>query len=112
MISFAARRWIAAIFLVLLTALLVVNYRFYAPTVHRLPYLTGWLLFLLMIVLAAYNARKKLPFLPLGTSESWLQFHVYAGYFTVALFLLHISFKWPTGWFEGTLACIYALVTL
>jgi hypothetical protein len=112
MISFATRRWLAMSLLVVLSALLVANYWFYALTVHRLPYLSGWLLFLFMIVLAAYNVRKKLPFLPLGTSESWLQFHVYAGYLTVVLFFLHIGLKRPTGWFEGTLAVLYGLVIL
>ncbi|HEU0039955.1 MAG TPA: hypothetical protein VFR76_11850, partial [Verrucomicrobiae bacterium] len=74
-------------------------------------YLTGWLLFAVMVVLAAYNVWKKLPFLPLGNSESWLQFHIYAGFFTVILFLIHVSFRVPTGWFEGTLAWLYVLVT-
>ena len=112
MISFATRRWLAMTLLVTLSALLVANYWFYAPTVHRLAYLSGWLLFLLILLLTAYNVRKKLPFLPLGTSESWLQFHIYAGYLTVVLFLLHIGFRRPTGWFEGALAWMYVLVIL
>jgi len=112
MISFVTRRWIATAVLVLLAVLLVVNYGLYAPAIHRLPYFSGWLLFLLMLLLAAYNVRKKLPFLPLGTSESWLGFHVYAGYLTTVLFLLHIGFKRPTGWFEGSLAWLYLLVTV
>ncbi len=74
-------------------------------------YLTGWLLFAVMVVLAAYNVWKKLPFLPLGNSENWLQFHIYAGFFTVILFLIHVNFRVPTGWFEGTLAWLYVLVT-
>jgi hypothetical protein len=65
----------------------------------------------MMAVLAAYNVRKKLPFLPLGNSENWLQFHIYAGFFTVLLFLIHLNFRVPTGWFEGTLAWLYVLVT-
>src|SRR6266404_5746243 len=74
-------------------------------------YLTGWLLFAVMVALAAYNVRKKLPFLPLGNSESWLQFHVYAGFFTVVLFLIHLNFRVPTGWLEGPLAGLFFLVT-
>ena len=75
-------------------------------------YLTGWLLFAVMVVLAAYNVRKKLPFLPLRNSEIWLQFHIYAGFFTVLLFLIHLNFRVPTGWFEGTLTWLYVLVTV
>ncbi len=74
-------------------------------------YLTGWVLLVAMFLLALYNARKRLPFLPLGHSETWAQLHIYAGFFTVVLFLIHLNFRLPTGWFEGTLAWLYALVT-
>jgi hypothetical protein len=81
---------------------------------HTLPnyaYFTGWVLFGFMVLLTLYNARKKIPFLPLGNSESWLQIHIYAGFFTVTLFLIHLNFRAPTGYFEGTLAALYLLVT-
>ena len=78
----------------------------------RLPYLTGWVLFLMMLFLASYNLRKKLPFLPLGTSEGWLQRHVYIGWATLLVFVLHVGGRWPGGWFEGTLAGLYAVVFL
>ena len=81
---------------------------------HRLSnygYFTGWVLLAVIVLLAVYNARKRLPFLPLGDSESWLQIHIYTGFFTVVLFLIHIKFRVPTGWFEGTLAWLYVLVT-
>jgi hypothetical protein len=74
-------------------------------------YLSGWVFFGAMVLLTIYNARKKLPFLPLGSSESWLQIHIYVGFFTVVLFLIHLNFRVPTGWFEGTLAWLYLLVT-
>ena len=74
-------------------------------------YLTGWAFVGVMLLLTLYNARKKLPFLPLGKSESWLQIHIYGGFFTVILFLIHLNFRLPTGWFEGTLAWLYLLVT-
>ena len=44
--------------------------------------LTGWALLVGMFVLTIYNVRKKLPFLPLGKSETWLQIHIYLGFFT------------------------------
>jgi len=64
-----------------------------------------------MILLAIYDARKRLSFLPLGSSESWLQVHIYAGFFTILLFLVHLRFRLPTGGFEWALAWLYALVT-
>src|SRR5262245_18797611 len=112
LISYARRTWVSVLALLLVSAVVLYAYREYAPRIFRLSYLSGWLLFLLMLILAAYNGRKKLPFLPLATSEGWLQFHIYAGFLTIALFGAHISFKVPTGWFEGTLAWLYILVTL
>lgn len=74
-------------------------------------FLSGWALLAVMILLALYNMRKRLNFLPLGSSEAWLQIHIYAGFFTVILFLAHVNFRVPTGWFEGVLAWLYLLVT-
>lgn len=81
---------------------------------HALPdyaFLTGWILFAAMLVLTFFNARKKLPFLPLGKAETWLQIHIYLGFFTVVLFLIHLNFRAPHGWFEITLAWLFALVS-
>jgi hypothetical protein len=73
-------------------------------------FLTGWVLLAAMLVLTFYNARKKLPFLPLGKSETWLQIHIYLGFFTTLLFLIHLNFRLPRGGFEITLAWLFALV--
>jgi hypothetical protein len=82
---------------------------------HALPdyaFLTGWALFAAMFVLTFFNARKKLPFLPLGKTETWLQIHIYLGFFTVVLFLIHLNFRLPHGGFEITLAWLFALVSI
>ncbi len=109
--SFSTQRRVGLIFLVLISGIIVWAYTHFAPTFPRLGYFSGWALFLLMLVLTLYNGRKKLPFLPLGTSEGWLQFHIYAGFLTVTLFLVHIRFRPPTGWFDIILAWLYVLVT-
>ncbi len=110
--GFAKRRlqWIAA--LAVATVAAAVGYVRWAEELQRFTYLTGWLLFALMLVLTAYNTRKKLPFLPLGKSETWLEFHIYAGYFTAVLFLAHVRARWPTGWFETVLFLLYVVVAL
>jgi hypothetical protein len=98
-----------AVFLILAAELLCL-YLAYARRMPRLSYLTGWALLGLILLLALYNGRKKLPFLPLLCSEDWLQFHIYAGLLTGVLFAVHVSFKIPAGWFEGVLAGLYILV--
>ena len=65
-----------------------------------------------MLFLALYNVRKKLPFLPLGSSELWLQLHIWVGYFSLILFGIHLEFRPPNGWFEIALALVFAIVIL
>jgi hypothetical protein len=64
-----------------------------------------------MLLLALYNSRKKLPFLPLLSSRVWLQVHIYVGLFTAVVFLLHLKWRIPNGWFEGLLAWLFVGVT-
>lgn len=78
----------------------------------EIDYLSGLSLLLAIVFLAAYNIRKKLPFLPLGSSETWLQWHIYVGYFTVALFLVHLEFRFPSGWFEILFSIVFGIVML
>ena len=46
---------------------------------------TGYLLIAAVLFLALYNVRKKLPFLPLGSSATWLQLHLYVGLASVGV---------------------------
>jgi hypothetical protein len=73
---------------------------------------TGALLLFLVLTLALFNARKKLPFIPLMKASTWLQIHIYAGWFSVFVFLLHIRFRIPSGAFEITLALVFCVVFL
>ncbi|MCF6287256.1 MAG: hypothetical protein L3K26_19050, partial [Candidatus Hydrogenedentes bacterium] len=77
---------------------------------HRMPILSGWVLLLSIFGLALYNVRKKLPFLPLGSSAAWLQLHIYVGQVTLALFAVHVRWRIPNGLLEGVLAILYLLV--
>ena len=71
---------------------------------------TGALLYLLVVALALFNGRKKLPFLPLTRASTWLQIHVYAGWLAVVLFFLHAGFRWPQSGFGQLLAGVFLLV--
>jgi len=97
-------------FLILATAGMVFLHRRYSEGWPAYAYLTGWGLFAVILFLSVYNGRKKLPFLPLGSSETWLQLHIYLGLLTAIIFLFHIRFHPPHGGFEGTLASLYLLV--
>lgn len=73
---------------------------------------SGGALFLLILALTAFNARKKLPFLPLLKASTWMQFHIYAGWLCFFLYLLHTGSHWPKGLLETTLVMLFASVTL
>jgi hypothetical protein len=98
--------------LLLLSALAVLLHLRFHRALPDYAFLTGWVLFLVMVILTVYNARKKLPFLPLGNSETWLQIHIYGGFFTVVLFAIHLDFRPPHGWFDATLAVLFAIVSV
>jgi hypothetical protein len=101
-----------SIVLVALSAFLIWAHGAYREMLAGMDYLTGWALLAVIAFLAIYNGRKKLPFLPLGNSETWLQVHIYVGYLTFVLFLVHCNYRVPTGWFEITFACIFGIVML
>ncbi len=107
---FATRRWFGTLLLLAAVAGLLALWLRFDPLMPKMPYLTGWFLFVLMVVLAAYNGRKKLPFLPAVRSDTWLQVHIYVGFFTAALFAVHVGMRIPGGWFESVLAWLYVLV--
>ena len=64
----------------------------------------------LVVFLAAFNWRKKLSVLPIGTAAFWLQLHIYAGFFTIFVFVAHIGYRWPNGSFESALAAVFTIV--
>lgn len=70
----------------------------------------GWLLLCLIVGLAAFDLRKRIPVLPLGTASAWQQVHIYAGWFTVATFLLHTGVGLPDGPFEAALWVAFVAV--
>jgi hypothetical protein len=112
MTTFATRRNVGlAIFIALSIVVLAVN-ALWATSMRRTNFTSGWTLFAVILLLTAFNARKKLPFLPLGTSESWLQLHIYGGLLAVVLLAVHCNFRVPNGVLESWLAWLFVLVTL
>lgn len=97
-IFFSIAIFVVYVFTAMQTAL--VNSAFYS----------GWFLAGLVVLLASYNLYKKVPFLPLGSSTTWMQIHIYAGLLTAVVFLLHTGFRIPNGLFETILATFYLLV--
>ncbi|HEX7862743.1 MAG TPA: hypothetical protein VF773_20585 [Verrucomicrobiae bacterium] len=101
-----------SILLLLATVAVVCMHLRFSATIRKFDYLSGWALLVAILFLAGYNLRKRFTFLPLGSSETWLQWHIYVGYFTFALFAVHLEYRVPTGWFEIIFSIIFAIVML
>ncbi|NKB70987.1 MAG: hypothetical protein GKR89_28280 [Candidatus Latescibacteria bacterium] len=112
MIPFSLRRRIALALLLLLTALSLLLWNAGDRLLYNTRFTTGWLLWTLMVLLAAFNVRKKLPYLPLLSNSTWLQIHIYLGYFTLVIFTLHIDLRAPDGYMELGLALLYGLAII
>jgi hypothetical protein len=84
----------------------------YGTALRDTRFFDGWVLFAGILFLVLFNARKKLPMLPLGRAAVWLQFHLYVGYFVVAAFLLHTRFTLPGGMLDWALWSLFVVVAL
>jgi hypothetical protein len=82
----------------------------YDAALYDAAFLSGWILFISMLLLASLNLRKKLTMLPIGSSATWLQFHIYLGWIAIVLFGLHINWRLPNGFIEVTLAILFVAV--
>lgn len=83
-----------------------------AADLGRPAVLTGWSLFALIVLLAAFNLRKRLAMLPVGDARGWLSLHVVGGTIACGAYALHVGTFWPTGAYERVLAVLFYLVTL
>lgn len=106
--SFASRRLRnSAITLLGLAA--VVAYAWWSTArLGRSDFGTGYVLLVMILFLALYNIRKKLPIIAHTTSAGWLQAHIYVGLATALVFATHVNWRLPNGWLEGVLAAFYA----
>lgn len=112
MTTLARRRLVNLAAALGVSVLLLLVYVSYSLSLRDASFLTGWLLLASMLALTLFNARKKLPFLPLLRSAVWLQAHIYLGLATVLIFALHVELRVPNGWLEGLLALLFGVVVL
>jgi hypothetical protein len=83
----------------------------YATALKNSQWLSGWILVALIVVLMLYNARKKIPFLPIGRNRSWLQLHLYVGLIATFVFMMHLQWRWPDGYIEFPLALLFVIIS-
>ncbi|MCC6884754.1 MAG: hypothetical protein IT576_21535, partial [Verrucomicrobiales bacterium] len=82
--TFRQRRLIQGSLLLALVGLLVLLCHLLDEALRPTAVYTGLLLLLVLLGLTLFNARKKLPFLPLLKVSTWTQWHLFTGFFSVA----------------------------
>lgn len=110
--SFVVRRTLGIGLTLLIAAVIVALTILASGHLGYTAHASGWTLLGLIVFLALYNVRKAVPFLPLGSSAAWLQLHIYAGFLSFVLFVVHLGFSVPNGIFECLLAVVYLSVFL
>ena len=107
----SAKRRIIGLSAVFLVAIILATFTHAMNVALREPQaILGWLLLGLILFLAAYRHRKKLPVLPFGTSKGWLQFHIYVGLLSLPVLLLHTGWRLPGGLIDAPLGVLFMLV--
>lgn len=109
---FQKRRASSLAALVIAVAFIVLVCRTLDAALRPTPIYTGLLLLAILLILTLFNARKKLPFIPVFKASTWMQIHIYLGLLSVVVFLIHTGFRFPTGVFEIVLAVVFAIVSL
>jgi hypothetical protein len=101
-----AMYWGVAISLWLLVA--AVAYRAERRLGHG-AVITGYALFLVTLALGAFNVRKRLPALPLGSARAWMTAHAAMGAVAIPLYFQHSGGLWPDGRYEQLVAAAFYL---
>ncbi|MCA9139131.1 MAG: hypothetical protein KDB00_20300 [Planctomycetales bacterium] len=74
-------------------------------------FFTGFTLLAGLVILALLGARRRLPMLPLGKVSTWTQIHLYVGFFTTAIYIMHVPAIVAGGMFEAFLSLVFLMVT-
>lgn len=73
---------------------------------------TGYSLFGLFLILAAFGLRKRLSMVPMGRAFWWHQVHIIGGVIAGMFYLLHVDSLWPEAGYERVLAGLVYLLLL
>ncbi|MEC9356936.1 MAG: hypothetical protein VX836_03580 [Pseudomonadota bacterium] len=92
---FAVRRRRNLGWLLVLVLVLLAAHTAYSAGLGRGPFFSGWLLLSAVLLASVYSQRKRLSMLPIGRASTWLQLHAYTGAFALFVFALHTDLSLP-----------------
>lgn len=73
---------------------------------------TGATLLACLLGLILLGLRRRLPFLRMGNVSTWTQVHLYTGFFTTAIYVLHAPAIIGDGILECSLSIVFLTVTV
>lgn len=106
------RRALVVVLLLVLVFVVVLADRVLATSLRNDAFDTGWLLLGLIAALAVYGVRKRMSVLPAGAASGWLEFHTLGGIFALAVFIIHVKARLPSGPLETALAGVFTCAAL
>ncbi len=112
MSTLATRRIRHSAFTAVAVAVFVAFDWVYRASLHNPQTLDGWLLVIVILALALFNVRKKIPVLPLLSAAAWLEIHAYLGIASVVIFVIHAGILPPEGEFETVLWFVFLVVAV
>ncbi len=73
---------------------------------------SGWVLFGVLVFIALFSARKRLPFLPLAPSSRWFRLHAVGGFLVLFLFWLHTDSVGVKGFYGQVLTVLFYITSI
>ena len=103
--------WIATPFLVLWV--LISYWAWYAKNnLGSAAHVTGYALFVVLVLLISLKARKRTLVLPIGTVLDWKRLHLVLGAISLPLYFQHTGVLWPQGVYEQCIAFAFYGVSM
>jgi hypothetical protein len=112
LISFAMRRAIGVSITVLAIGIALSVVWLIDMRLGHASVFSGSALLACLFALVLIGVRRRLPILPLGKVSTWTQVHLYIGFFSSAVYWMHVPAIIGDGVFECTLSITFLIVTL
>lgn len=110
-IRFSTRRGISLLVTSLAVGVCWVVARWESERLGRADIFTGVTALLGLFALLLLGVRRRIPFLPLGNASVWTQIHIYVGFFTTAVYFIHVPRIIGDGFFECFLSLCFLSVS-